>query len=564
MRSKINVPSLKIRLLCLLVVGLFCRQVNGQRFSLSVQAFEPSDAESISLLEHDEHPKTLEAFVGEIERIQKRLEEMGYLNLKRTEVKDPKTGSLTAKLQLSKKVKHLILTFPKGTEVPSAVSLNKERQAHLSFEQFAAFIKALTDSHRDSGRPFSSVKLKNIVQKKDRLWALVEVRESPLRKIDKVVVRGYVDFPKKFIPHHLQLKPKTVYSEKKLRSASRALKSLDFVSEVRPPEVLFLRDSTHAYLYLERKRSNRFDALLGFTTDSKTNQVQFNGYLDIHLENRFQKGETIALKWNNNGNGQEEFRLKTKFRYLFHSPFDQELAFEIYRQEASFSNVKGLTKIDYRFDLRQQLGIKLSFENSEKTAADEALSSARSFSSNFYGIYYHYTKPPSSKNRSKWALMVGLEQGKRKTQEKSTDQQQLEASFSCLGVLSRKTRLFLQNRAKQRISDDLLFNELYRLGGTNSVRGFNELSLFASRYNYTNIEYRWMTQTDSYLFGFSDIGFLENKALKTAEQLLSFGLGYAYQTPSGRLHFSYAFGKTQKQDFNLNRGLFHLKWERLF
>ena len=124
---------------------------------------------------------------------------------------------------------------------------------------------------------------------------------------------GYTEFPKKFLKHHLQISPKTNFTKERLQAANEAMKTLHFVKEIKPPEALFVKDSTHIYLYLKERHANRVDALLGFTSDENTQKLQFNGYIDLELTNRFQKGETLSLFGGNNGNQQEQFRLKNKF-----------------------------------------------------------------------------------------------------------------------------------------------------------------------------------------------------------------------------------------------------------
>ena len=116
-------------------------------------------------------------------------------------------------------------------------------------------------------------------------------RQSESRRIDKVFTKGYPDFPKKFIKHHFKITPKTVFQQKVLANCSKSIKSLDFVREIKKPEVLFTNDSTLLYIYLKKKRANRFDGLVGFTTTETDNKLQFNGYIDLALQNLLNKGE---------------------------------------------------------------------------------------------------------------------------------------------------------------------------------------------------------------------------------------------------------------------------------
>ena len=541
---------------------LLCLDLCAQKFSLHITPKDSLELASKTPLKYKNTLPSKEALEQEIARVKNKLEHLGYLNLQLS--KTTKEDTLKATLLLSKKVQSLILYFPDEFKVPSSVLLSKERRAKVPFEQFHNLLQELTEACEKKGFPFAEIKLQNILQKETTLWADLVIEKGSKRSMDKVVLMGYTKFPKKFLKHHLQLSPKTSFSKERLHEASEALKTLSFAKEIKPPETLFVKDSTHIYLYLEERQSNRVDALLGFTSDENTQKIQFNGYIDLELVNRFQKGETLSLFWSNNGNQQEQFRLKTNFPYLFNSPISQKIKFDIYKQDSSFVNIKGETVLDYHINYRQKIGISASTENSERNSEKSENENTNSFSSHFYGLQYDYLLPHKEIRDPKWHFFIKLEHGKRKTKEKSSIQQHLKADISYLGILSKKGRLFVKNETAGLRSEAILFNELFRLGGTNSIRGFNELSLFASSYNYSNIEYRWSTQNKSYLYGFSDIGFLENKAQLIKSELLSFGIGYANETKTGLLNFSYAFGKTNKESFDLNRGLFHLKWVNFF
>ena len=40
----------------------------------------------------------------------------------------------------------------------------------------------------------------------------------------------------------------------------------------------------YIYLYLKKKNANKFDGLIGFNSKEDGNGLEFNGYLDLHLE----------------------------------------------------------------------------------------------------------------------------------------------------------------------------------------------------------------------------------------------------------------------------------------
>ena len=52
----------------------------------------------------------------------------------------------------------------------------------------------------------------------------------------------------------------------KLKKKTQKLNDLKFASEIKTPEVLFAKDSTNLYMYIEKAKSNSFDGFLGFGT----------------------------------------------------------------------------------------------------------------------------------------------------------------------------------------------------------------------------------------------------------------------------------------------------------
>jgi hemolysin activation/secretion protein len=90
----------------------------------------------------------------------------------------------------------------------------------------------------------------------------------------------------------------------------------------------------------------------------------------------------------------------------------------------------------------------------------------------------------------------------------------------------------------------LFENELYRIGGNNTLRGFNEESIFASAYSIVNMEYRYLLEENSFLFLFANVAYYENKAVNrnVADRPYGFGAGMSFETKAGIFSISYALG----------------------
>ncbi len=96
-------------------------------------------------------------------------------------------------------------------------------------------------------------------------------------------------------------------------------------------------------------------------------------------------------------------------------------------------------------------------------------------------------------------------------------------------------------------------NELFRIGGYQLLRGFDEESIYANQYAVFTGEYRYLVGMNSYFFGFSDVGFTKTKynAVSFSNSFISGGIGIELETKFGLLNLSYAIGKRNDVKFDI-------------
>ena len=92
---------------------------------------------------------------------------------------------------------------------------------------------------------------------------------------------------------------------------------------------------------------------------------------------------------------------------------------------------------------------------------------------------------------------------------------------------------------------EIFRNEQYRLGGNKLLRGFDEETIFSTRYAILTIEPRLLIGQNSYLFVFGDIGYTEDKTndTNTTDTPMGLGAGLTFETKVGLFGFSGALGK---------------------
>ena len=130
--------------------------------------------------------------------------------------------------------------------------------------------------------------------------------------------------------------------------------------------------------------------------------------------------------------------------------------------------------------------------------------------------------------------------------------------------LNNKNSFYLRFIGSVLDSKTYLDNELFRFGGINSIRGFQENSIVANRYIVLNTEYRYQLSPSIYAHSIIDFSNFENEISNTKENLYGFGLGFGIVTKAGLLKFNFANGKTEMQNFMFSNSKIHISLVSIF
>ncbi|MBT8387558.1 MAG: hypothetical protein KJO12_09130, partial [Ignavibacteria bacterium] len=474
-----------------------------------------------------------------------------------------KDSVYTANFFLGKSTKKITLFYDSQilTKKDAFRFANKitDNSLEIDIEEVPKLLNSLVSFFESQGNSFSRVRLRDILFNNDRLEATLDIKSSEKRFINKVVITGYENFPQTFVKHFLDISPNTHFSIQKIKDLTERIKALPFVAESKPAEVLFTNDSTYLYLHLKKIKASRFDGLIGFTSDESSSSLNFNGYLDLELQNVLNGGETLQLNWKNNGNDRQVFNFEIGLPYIFNSPITPELNLNIYKQDSTFINSNLNLGLTYALNHKNKIGAILNSKRSDNLL-DSPIEDIIDFSAVHYGLVYQYTiLNNSSLFPNKFYLKSSALVGKRQSDGNNLNQSALSLLTNYLWSFNFKNHIFIQNETSLLNSDRYILNELYRIGGVNSIRGFNEESIFASLYSVVNLEYRYSPNNTSYFYTISDAAFVNDELASTTKQLFSLGIGYAFSTNFGLLNLSYAIGKFDKQDFDFNNSRFHLK-----
>jgi len=430
----------------------------------------------------------------------------------------------------------------------------------LPFNAIEPSIEKLNLLKTENGNVFARIKLENITKKRKTLFADVKLLKGDSRTIDSIVVKGYDKISKSHIKYYAGIKKGKEFNKSKLIEKNNILNSLGFVSVTKPPEILFKKDSTVVYLYLKKEKNNLFDGILGFATDENSQKLIFNGYLNLELNNNLNFGEQFLLNYKADGNDQQKFRARLTLPYLFNTPIGLITELKIFKRDSTFSTSDQLIKVKYQISpsSKTYLGYK-SYESSNLRKDNSLYIDVEDYTSNFLLAGVSYTKTQNNiLFPIKTEIYLNSEIGSKET--KNTNETQVRASlmFHYIFNLNYRNSIYLKNSTQLLNSENYLTNELFRFGGINSIRGFNENSIDASFYSVLNSEYRYQFNQDIYVHSIIDFAYFENQIIALKQKLYSFGVGIGLQTGTSIIKFSIANGNTENQNFNFSNTKIHI------
>lgn len=436
-------------------------------------------------------------------------------------------------------------------EVHLSDSLAKELNLPQNFrtKNLDSLKQKINQFYRDKGFAFNRIKTKFNGFKENLPAISLEVSLAEKRQIDKFVLKDYTNVPKRFVKNLEEDFLHKTYDDNNLIKINNSLQNHSFVLLERPPQTLFKKDSTEIFLFLKKKINSTFDGIIGFGND-KTDKFTLNGSLNLNLKNIFNGFETISLYWQRNPDSGQTFNFGTDIPYLFKSKIGLNLNVNIYRQDSTFATVKAVPGLYFHISSNQKIGMRGTFETS--AVLDSLYTAGKDFSKQGIGLWYQYAKPSEIEVfQHQTRINTAMDYLRANYGEEKFNQIQYflsaENNFHLLGnhYLNINGESALINA-----KNELNTNELFRFGGWNSLKGFNENSLFADFYAYGGAEYRYLVNPQTFFDVFGQYGILNNPNLTSQIKLYSLGFGFKFFIPLGLMSIQISNGSQFGETFN--------------
>lgn len=457
----------------------------------------------------------------------------------------------------------------------------------FNYREIARAIEKILLYFENNGYPFATVKIDSVSLRERSFTGVLNVQKNKLFRIDSIRIEGSAKVSRNFLYRYLSIKEGMPYNEEVLRKISSNVKQLPFVLEKKAQIVRLSEKTNRLLLYLDKKNASQFDGIVGILPDANTGKTVITGDIKLKVVNGiFRNGETFDLQWRRLQDQTQDFAGRLMYPYLAGTPIGIDYYLKIYRKDTSFIDINNQFALQYYFKGLNflKLGYKQRNSNLISTTNLVIVNNIPQFAdviNRSYGLglsydNYNYRFNP---HRGIGILLNGQTGNREISKNPNVDesyytnlqlrslQYQFDAHFSGYLQLYRNNVLKLAIQAASIFGNSTIFrNELFRIGGLRTLRGFDEESIYASTFVIPTIEYRYLFQENSNLLLFVEGAWYENTSNNaySKDSPFSFGGGMNFETKAGILTITYALGRQFNNPFDLRNGKIHFGLVALF
>ncbi len=583
------------RLMVLMIGSLLTIETSAQ-LRLKVEPVANEDQASLANQQFKANFKTRQELHDYLQQLPSFLQAKGYLSASIDSIAENDTITI-AYLFLGKQYRWRELKLkPEDSVLLNSLGYVRKEIADAGF--IAELPQRIIGYFQNNGYPFVKVKWDSIQLNNDQINANLVIDKGPLYKLDSIAVYGSAKLSKSFLKHYLALPEDGLYKQDILEKIDQKLLELAFVQQSQPWGITMQTSGYVLNFYLQPKRSNQVDALIGLLPSNQQNAGKLLLAVDakIVLQNAFGSGELIDFNWEQIQPKSPRLNLIYQQPYIFNSRFGLNGAFQLYKKDSLFLNVLGDLGLQYQFGDHQSATIILQTQRTNLLDIDTStvkfnkkLPDIVDLSLTNIGISYTFSKTNYRYNPRNGTEISLTTTAGRKTIRKNNAitnikdpsynysklydsvklnsyQVRLRLNAAQYFPISKRATLKTGLQAGFLQTPNYFRNEMFQVGGYRLLRGFDEESIFADKFAVTTLEYRYLLDLNSFLFGFTDVGWTNFKSEQTgfSHTYLGVGAGMAFQTKQGIFNISYAVGKRDDVRFNLRQSKIHFGYLSFF
>lgn len=545
------------------------------------------------------HKDSSEAFT-ELSKLILRLKNNGYLAVSADSI-FADSVSVKGHIYVGEKFDELLLRSGNIEATLLAESNTKQKltaQNPVSFTEASTIKEKILRSCENNGYPFAAIRLDSIAPKGTLYEAALNLEKNDLIRIDTLSINGKTKVKRLFLRSYLGIKTGKPYNEANIRRITQRINELQFVESIQPHQVEFQNGKATINLYLRDRKASQFNFLLGLLPGSSGQKLLVTGEARFHLFSLLGLGEEFFIEWQKLQPKTQRLDARVSFPYLAGLPLGINAKFELYKRDTTYIDLDGDYGIRYQLlgsnyvqaSYKQRSTIILNVDTAliktTRTLPANLDVSSNEFALEYFVQQLNYRFNPVSGFVFRLNTSAGVKQIKKSNTISSLKD---EVSGNTFGMLYDTVRLKsfqfrlglaidkywkLANRHTIKTNLDVRYffsrrvfaNEMFRLGGTNSLRGFDDQSIFTPYYIMANVEYRFLLSKNSYFGAFFNCAMVKDIRFATFKNDFPFGFGVtgAIETKAGIFGITYAMGRQLGNKLTFNDSKIHIGYINYF
>ncbi|WP_421774706.1 BamA/TamA family outer membrane protein [Gracilimonas sp.] len=431
-------------------------------------------------------------------------------------------------------------------------SITVEPEEPYSDQNLRAEIAELIYRMEDQGFPFAQAIITSLNPIKEECFVDVGIEIRTGEKVTQadIYFSGADTNAQDYLRKVSRFNPNRQVSPDYLRVLRSNLSASGLFNAVEPASIYFHQGKPIIVFRVEERSLNQFDGLLGYVPDAAGNG-QIVGDVELSLWNVLTQGNGFDFRYQRLRPETSQLNLKATQDWIGQVPVGISVGMQLYQNDTTYQSrdfeVDGYYLVGSGLKLIGGVGFQITTSGSKLPQVVEPDGQKRTARLGFEYINVDRFDVPTKGSFIR--LMLGIA-NKDLSGDSLTAFTQNSLEFTAQNYIPifDKSVIATSLHGFFLESDKITTNDLIRFGGANSFRGYAEQQFRAGTMLWGDIEYRFLLNRRSYLFGFGAVGGFNRPRLLTeanndfriTKYLFSTGFGLSYQTQIGRLKFSYA------------------------
>ncbi len=431
--------------------------------------------------------------------------------------------------------------------------------------------------YEDRGHPFCRVVPEQVAVEdgsEPRVNLKLSVEPGPLVLVDFILVEGNQRTRRKVIVREIRIPTGSMYRERDVERSVRRLQRLGYFRRVNPPEIVQNQAGQWGLHYLlAESPTYRFNGAVGYQPGTGDVEGYFSGLVDIVLANLMGTGRLAEAHWSRQGPGVQELAVLYQEPWVLGTPLTLGLGFRQRVEDTLY--VQRSWDMGLQFPVTDVITLWGAVEREEVLPDSSGTvylglekSSAWSLE---LGVTLDTRDEPMNP-RSGYYYQSSGTAGLRDIEGDGKDAlNEHSVSLDVEGVWEpfRFWVVDVQGHGREYRGPNEVVSlpNLYRLGGSTSLRGYREEQFLGQRIAWSNLEWRRILGQLSRAVIFLDAGYYYRQvesATGDLEELDGFkvgwGIGLRVETGIGVVGFDYGLGEGDR----LTNGKVHFRLTNRF